>query len=309
MIEVNGLTKKFGEFTAVNSISFQIGQGEVVGLLGPNGAGKTTTMRMLTGYYDATAGSIRVGDYSLPRDRQEIQRSIGYLPESASSYSDMLVIDFLAFSAQARGLNREEQQKGLEKAIEATDISHYLYHPIHKLSKGYRQRTGLAAALVHDPQILILDEPTSGLDPNQIVEIQNLIKSLAEEKTIILSTHILQEIEAVARRAMIIARGELVLDKPLSEITHGSDQNVFVSATFSGDARDIATALQQKLELSETPQGAFSENETTFRIAGDTSLSHRIFRAAADNQWQLTELYREKRSLEDVFQQITGGKR
>ncbi len=305
MIQVKNLTKQFGNFTAVNNISFEIKAGEVAGLLGPNGAGKTTTMRMLTGFYNPTGGSIQIDTLSMPANRQAIQKKIGYLPESASSYADMTVWDFLQFAADARGLTSEDKAKGLEKSIAATGISEYLYHPIHKLSKGYKQRVGLASALVHDPSILILDEPTSGLDPNQIAEIQNLIRELSKDKTIILSSHILSEVEAVADRVLIIARGELAYDKSIADLKNQSQTTTL--AAFRNAPENLPDILRESLSLAERPQSQMRDGETLFRIAGDKETSHRIFRAAAERNLELTEVYRETESLEALFRSITGG--
>ncbi|HRP68736.1 MAG TPA: ABC transporter ATP-binding protein, partial [Turneriella sp.] len=218
MIAVSSLEKSFGPYQAVRQVNFSIGKGEVVALLGPNGAGKTTTMRMLTGFYEPTSGQVTIGGLDVVKDRKAVQSMIGYLPEGANSYPDMLVGEFLNFIAESRSLSDEAAQKGIAKAIEVTDLKDKIHVPIMQLSKGYKQRVGLAAALLHDPQVLILDEPTSGLDPNQIHEIRQLIRNLAKEKTIILSTHILKEVEDTCERAIIINNGRIVLDERLDKI-------------------------------------------------------------------------------------------
>ncbi|HPN13466.1 MAG TPA: ATP-binding cassette domain-containing protein, partial [Spirochaetota bacterium] len=203
MITVQGITKRFGDITAVNNISFTIKEGEITGLLGPNGAGKTTTLRMLTGYLKPDSGTITIGDFSVNDDSVDVRRIVGYLPESAPVYGDMLVYDYLSFIAEVRGIADE---KRIEEIGALCGINDVMHQGIGELSKGYRQRVGLAQSMIHDPEILILDEPTSGLDPNQIIEIRNLIREIGKKKTIILSTHILPEVEATCDRVIIIDR-------------------------------------------------------------------------------------------------------
>jgi len=305
MLEIENLSKSFGPFDAVKKINFSIKRGEVVGLLGPNGAGKTTTMRMMTGFYAPTEGDVKFEDKSIKDHRFEIQRKIGYLPESASSYTDMTVCDFLHFVGNARNLG-DKLEKGIEKAIVSTTLQKFYFRPISQLSKGYKQRVGLAAALIHDPEILILDEPTAGLDPNQIIEIQNLITSLSNDKTIILSTHILKEVEATCQRALIINDGELVLDKPLIELQSAREGKFKVVATFKGRVNDAIDKLKVAFEGSgQLEQVSSSDHGTTISVLSGDDTAEKIFHTAISNNWVLTELSPEKQSLEDVFKQIT----
>lgn len=210
MIEVQNISKNFGAFQALQSISFNLAQGEVVGFLGPNGAGKTTTMRILTGYLPATSGSVTIDDLDIQKNPQEIQKKIGYLPESAALYGDMETSDYLKYIGQIRQISPKLLTERLKEVIKICSLREALGKKISTLSKGYRQRVGLAQALLHDPEILILDEPTVGLDPNQISEIRSLIHSLGKNKTILLSTHILSEVEQTCSRVIIIARGKIV---------------------------------------------------------------------------------------------------
>ena len=218
MISVKNLTKHYGAVQAVKGVSFEVGQGEIVGLLGQNGAGKTTVMKIITGYLEPTEGTVTVGGADVLRERQRVQRQIGYLPENAPTYPEMLVQEYLLMMAELRGIAPGKAAAAVVDAVKATGLADYLVRPIATLSKGYRQRVGLAQAILHKPEVLILDEPTNGLDPVQIVEIRGLIRKLAEKSTVILSTHILPEIEVVCDRAVILIDGELATDKPLKSL-------------------------------------------------------------------------------------------
>ncbi|MBP6819432.1 MAG: ABC transporter ATP-binding protein [Ferrovibrio sp.] len=218
MIEIRDLVKKFGPFTAVDGISLTVGKGEVLGFLGPNGAGKSTTMKMLTGFLTPTSGSIKVCGHDVAEDPLAAKRLLGYLPEGAPAYSDMTARGFLDFIADVRRLSGSERQWRLDKVVDQVNIKEVLDQPIDTLSKGFKRRVGLAQAILHDPPVLVLDEPTDGLDPNQKHEVRGLIQGMAAEKAIIISTHILEEVEAVCRRAIIIARGRIVAEgKPEGE--------------------------------------------------------------------------------------------
>ncbi|RME90406.1 MAG: ATP-binding cassette domain-containing protein [Candidatus Hydrogenedentota bacterium] len=308
MIEVENLRKSFGDFEAVRGISFRIEKGEVVGLLGPNGAGKTTTMRMLTGFYNPTAGSIHVAGYSLPEQKLEAQKKIGYLPESSSSYPDMIVSDFLRFVGEARDLNEKELAEGIDRGVTAAGLEKYYYRPISQLSKGYKQRVGLAAALIHNPDILILDEPTAGLDPNQIAEIQNLIRELGKEKTIILSTHILKEVEATCKRAIIIHEGKIVSDASLEELQTKKEGQISLTVSIKGKI-DPSSVLREKVTIDYVNTLPGHEELSRFEISGPADLPEKIFQLAVEQGWVLTELAPQKQSLEDVFQMLTGGQK
>ncbi len=307
MIKVNHISKSFGEFQAVRNINFSIGKGEIVGLLGPNGAGKTTTMRMMTGYYEPTEGQIEIGGYPVGEKKREVRKMIGYLPENSALYTDMLVCDYLEFIARSHDLSNEALAQGIEYAVEAAGLENYFYRPIHHLSKGYKQRVGIAATLIHSPQILILDEPTSGLDPNQIAEIQKLVRNLAKEKTIILSTHILSEVEATCKRAIIISEGKIVLDDPLEKINRTENNAFKIHLRLKGNHPDIAGEFNRHFNDRAQANGVEAASEaTSLTLTASTHLGEDIFQLAVQKGWVLQELYAEKESLDDIFQKITG---
>ncbi len=306
MISVSALKKNFGTYEAVKQISFSIGKGEVVALLGPNGAGKTTTMRMLTGFYEPTGGTATVGGHDVQKNRKEVQALIGYLPESASSYPDMLVSEFLEFIAESRDMEKSAAEKGIAKAVKVTDLGKYLYSPIMHLSKGYKQRVGLAAALLHDPQVLILDEPTSGLDPNQIHEIRQLIRELSKEKTIILSTHILKEVEDTCERAIIIADGRIVLDEKLEKIQRMKEGRETWEFALKGNQAASLGKIQSLIGPGESVQLASSSDaETRFTAETLAGFNEKLFQLCVVEKWTLRELFMQKQSIEDVFARLT----
>jgi len=311
MIQVENLSKSFQNVTAVKNINFHIQKGEIVGLLGPNGAGKTTTMRMLTGFYKPTSGKITIGGYSVETDRLEVQKKIGYLPENSALYTDMLVCDYLLFIASAFKLTGDVFQKNLDYAVSATGIEKYFYRPISQLSKGYKQRVGIAATLIHDPSLLILDEPTSGLDPNQIIEIQKLIMSLAKDKTIILSTHILNEIENTCQRAIIISEGQIVLDEPLKNINALKKGGFKFHILLAGRITDAVEVLKKELGMEDIQLVSLDDGDTKLQLTAANHIGEQIYQCAARHGWPLKELFAEKESLESIFQSLTsagGGK-
>lgn len=306
MISVSALKKNFGAYEAVKQISFSIGKGEVVALLGPNGAGKTTTMRMLTGFYEPSSGKATVGGHDVQKNRKDVQALIGYLPESASSYPDMLVSEFLDFIAESRDMDKDAAAKGIEKAVKVTDLGKYLYSPIMHLSKGYKQRVGLAAALLHDPQVLILDEPTSGLDPNQIHEIRQLIRELSKEKTIILSTHILKEVEDTCERAIIIADGRIVLDEKLEKIQRMKEGRESWEFALKGNQASALGKIQAILGGGENASViSTSDAETRFTAETSGGFNEKLFALCVAEKWTLRELFMQKQSIEDVFARLT----
>jgi len=227
MIQVIKLTKDYGDVKALDSVSFEVKKGEILGLLGPNGAGKTTTYRILTGYLKPTSGTIKVKDFDIKTDIQEIKKMIGYLPESAPIYKDMLVYDYLNYIADIRGVKSSEKLSHIKELAEICSLNNVMHKTIDELSKGYRQRVGIAHALMGDPDILVLDEPTSGLDPNQIVETREIIKRIGKEKTIIFSTHILSEAEATCDRVIIMDEGEIKADDTIENLKKVSDETDF----------------------------------------------------------------------------------
>ena len=246
MIEIRGLSKRFGGFTAVDGVSFQVDKGDVLGFLGPNGAGKSTTMKMLTGFLDPTAGSASVGGFDVAANPVAAKRCLGYLPEGAPAYPDMTPLGFLHFVGEIRGLSKSERDARIRIVVSQVHLESVLHQPIETLSKGYKRRVGLAQALLHDPQVLVMDEPTDGLDPNQKHEVRQLIADMAKDKAIVLSTHILEEVEAVCTRAIIINRGKVVFDdtpaaleaRAPAEVTKNRMDWVFRSLTTS----DLAEA-------------------------------------------------------------------
>jgi ABC-2 type transport system ATP-binding protein len=307
MIQVENLTKRYGATTAVDDVSFTVNTGEILGFLGPNGAGKTTTMKILTCFMPATQGRITIDSMDVFDRSLEVRRRIGYLPESAPLYTDMNVTEYLCFVAGIRGIPKNELKSRLDNIVNVCGLTEVRRKEIGELSKGFKQRVGLAQAMIHNPDILILDEPTSGLDPNQIVEIRNLIKQLGEEKTVILSTHILPEVQATCDRVLIISRGKLVADGTPNELTsqfHGDEQiQLAVSGTTPDLLRSALTALPGIAWLEVTPG-----KEMAVRITAERGMDLRepLFRCIVDQGWTLLELHRERTSLEQVFRQLTG---
>lgn len=241
MIEVDNLVKKYGELFALRGVSFQVGAGEVVGFLGPNGAGKTTTMRIVTSFIPPTSGTVRVGGHDVLDDSIEARRQIGYLPETPPLYNDLTVDSYLSFVAKIKGVPGAARRERIDHAVESCGLAAVRRRVIGTLSKGFRQRVGIAQALVHDPKVLILDEPTVGLDPHQIIEIRNLIASLAGERTIVLSTHILPEVAQLCKRVIIINEGRIVADTPIAKIPDGTSLEEYFIKTTSADVAKRAT--------------------------------------------------------------------
>jgi ABC-2 type transport system ATP-binding protein len=311
MIEVEGLTKDYGATRAVDQVSFTVRKGEVLGFLGPNGAGKSTTMKMLTCYLAPTAGRARVAGKDVFDESLEVRRRIGYLPEDTPIYRDMTVLEYLQFAADVRQMDSAKIPGRIKEIGGRCGLSDVAGKLVGELSKGYRQRVGLAQAMLHDPDILILDEPTSGLDPNQIVEIRSLIKEIGREKTVILSTHILPEVQATCSRIVIISGGKLVADgtpQDLRQRERGARYRVIVeqNGAAPGSVRDRLAGLAGVARIEAMPGEAGS---LSFAIdaAESADLRKSIFRAAVDNQWTLLELARESASLEDVFRHLTTG--
>lgn len=303
MIEVAKLTRRYDSFTAVDQVSFQIQRGEIVGLLGHNGAGKSTIMKMLTGFLEPNSGTIRIADRELQADLRTAQVKIGYLPENCPVYTDMSVVDFLDYTATLRGLTEEERPTAIQRVIKQTDLSAKATAPISTLSRGYRQRVGVAQALLHNPEILILDEPTNGLDPGQIEHMRELIRELGKNSTVIVSTHILQEVEATCDRVLILRQGRLALDARLDELIRGSGLLLTCDAT----EEQVRSRLQSIAAVSKV--GALSETgpERTYRIdvtADLTKTSAEIAKAIIQTGWNLYSLQPEERSLEKIFHDI-----
>jgi ABC-2 type transport system ATP-binding protein len=306
MIEVDRLTKVYGHHKAVNEVSFQVHKGEVLGFLGPNGAGKSTTMKMLTCYLTPTSGAARVAGFDVYGQSLEVRRRIGYLPEDTPLYRDMVVLEYLEYVTELRGLPTARRRPRIKEIGETTGILDVLGKKIGELSRGYRQRVGLTQAMVHDPDILILDEPTSGLDPNQIVEIRELIKKLGQEKTLILSTHILPEVQATCDRVVIISDGKLVADGKPDDLVareHTGRYRVLFEVGVAGIDGKLA-ALDGVKEVVEDKSETGTVQYLVF-ADGAQDLRRAIFRAAVDNHWPLLELDRREASLEEVFGRLT----
>lgn len=305
MIKVENLKKVYGGITAVDSISFEVNKGEIVGFLGPNGAGKTTTMKILTGFIGATSGQASIAGFDVERNSFEVRSRVGYLPESAPLYTEMDVISFLRFIAEVRQISPSVLKPRLDHITSTCGLKNVLHRPIGQLSKGYRQRVGLAQAMIHDPDLLVLDEPTSGLDPNQIIEIRELIKNLGKEKTVILSTHILPEVEATCGRAIIINEGKIVAKGTLAELTSHSQE--IIIARIRGDR----SAVESKLKTVPGADGVRFREErqglSTFEITPKKGApaAEEVFRAVADGGFSLAELRTEGASLEEIFQRLT----
>ena len=244
MIEADHLSKFYGIFAATRDVSFRVNRGEVVAFLGPNGAGKSTTMKMLTGYLSASEGSARIAGFDMAQDRLQGSKLLGYLPETGPLYPEMTPYSLLDFFAEARGMSKAKKRSQIEKAVDLCALGSVIYKPINKLSKGYRQRVGMAQALIHEPEVLILDEPTSGLDPNQIRGVRQTMKRLGQEKTILLSTHILQEVEAMASRVVMINEGRKVYDGPLSEMDPEGNGLDHVFAKLTGHDPETGVMLK-----------------------------------------------------------------
>ena len=309
MIRVEHLTKRFAGCVAVNDVSFNVGRGEIVGFLGPNGAGKTTTMRMLSCYLPATRGQVTVAGFDVFKDSLEVRRRIGYMPENVPLYPEMRIDEYLLFRARLKGVPRKLQKKRVGEVKELCGLKEVGRRIIGQLSKGYRQRVGLAESLVHDPELLILDEPTIGLDPNQIRQVRGLIKDLAQRHTILLSTHILPEVEMTCQRVLIINQGRIVAsDTPerLRTLLQGTSQ---VVAEIKGPKDEILRQLHalqdvQQASAVETPDGW---NQFALECAKGEDLRPAVFDLASRNGWTLRELRLEKKSLEDIFVHLTRG--
>ena len=307
MIEVRDLTKWYGPTRAVDNVSFDVASGEVLGFLGPNGAGKTTTMRIITCYIPANGGEVRVGGHDVAGNSVEVRRKIGYLPESAPLYLDLGVVDFLEFIAQARGYQGQEVRNRIARMVETCGLGDVLHKRIGELSKGFRQRVGLAQALIHDPPVLILDEPTTGLDPSQIIEIRDLIKNLGREKTVVLSTHILPEVEATCDRVQIIHRGALVASGTPEELAAKARGSAQVYVTLKTAAAEAETALRGLSGISSISLKDEREGRVRYALTASNggNIEEEVFRLAVARGWTLTELHRETVSLEEIFLKLT----
>lgn len=298
-IKVENLTKGFGNQTAVDHIYFGVNRGEVVGLLGPNGAGKSTCMKMLTCYYAPSDGNAWVCDHDIYEDSLAVRAAIGYLPEQNPLYNEMYVKEFLGFIGNMYGM-RGHLKNRIRELIDLTGLGPEQHKKIRTLSKGYQQRVGLAQALIHDPEVLILDEPTSGLDPNQVVEIRNLIKEIGQEKTIMLSSHIMQEVQAMCDRVIIISNGSIVADEQTSKLVERFSGKMYVRCIFKNPVNK-----QDLMELDEVEEAENQNGEWFIRSKGEVDIRENVFNFASSQQNPLLEMSQEGESLETVFQQLT----
>ncbi|XMO87521.1 gliding motility-associated ABC transporter ATP-binding subunit GldA [Algibacter sp. AS12] len=294
-IEVNNISKIYGKQKALNNISFKVGKPEIVGFLGPNGAGKSTMMKILTTYLNANEGTVKVNGFDILTNAKAVQQSVGYLPEHNPLYLEQFIKEYLSFNANIYGVSKNR----IDEVIELTGLTPEAHKKIGELSKGYRQRVGLANALLHDPEVLILDEPTTGLDPNQLVDIRNLIKSIGATKTVFLSTHIMQEVEAMCDRVIIINKGEIVADKKLKDLRDEKEQVVIVE--FDYRVEDAFLLKLPKVEKAINTYGFVYE--ITFKTSEDMR-SH-VFDFAHDNQLKILQLNQKNTSLETLFRELT----
>ena len=309
MIEVRELTKSYGPTVAVNEVSFDAHAGEVVGFIGPNGAGKTTTMRILTCYLTADAGSATVAGYDVLENPIDVRKSVGYLPESAPLYTDMGILEYLNFMTEVRKIPKSQRKDRVKWVIDICGLDGVIQKDIGELSKGYRQRVGLAQSLIHDPPILILDEPTSGLDPSQTIEIRNLIKEIGKEKLVLFSTHILPEVAATCSRILIINRGEIVANGTLEELISQIRVEEKWHVTIRGQEAEITAKLNELGGIAGcTPvmaDNGIVSYEITVTQASDNT-AETLFHTVADNEWSLVELRQASVDLEQVFLHFTG---
>lgn len=309
MIKAEGLSMRYGPVVALNDVSFEVGQGEIVALLGPNGAGKSTTMKILTTYLHPTAGTAKINDFDVIQNPIEARAQIGYLPETLPLYMDMEVRSYLTFVGKARGLRGSTLKQRMELVVEETGLQPMFRKLVRDLSKGYKQRTALAQALIHDPSVVILDEPTSGLDPHQIVEIRQLVRNLAKGKTVLLSTHILQEVEASADRVVIISQGRIVGDGTVEELRQRAKKHERVRIAVQGDAAAIQrelSALSGATKVERTGDRDGFAQFVVFAKPG-TPLWQEVSALARSKDWPLRELFDQPLSLEETFLTLTEG--
>ena len=306
MISVSGLTKSFGETVAVNNLTFSVKQGEVLGFLGPNGAGKSTTMKMIAGFITPDQGSVEIGGVDMAHDPIAAKKNLGYLPEGIPLYSDMPVHAFLAFVGRIRGFGGSTLSERIAQVVSDVQIEDVLTKPIHTLSKGYKRRVGIAQALIHDPPALVLDEPTDGLDPNQKDQIAALIEKITERKAIVLSTHILTEVETVCNRVIIIDQGEVIADQTPDSMAKLSGFHNAVNLQVTG--QNIEEVKSQLRLVDEIDDIWYTGNNNSFRLVSKNgqSLVDQVWEIARSNGWNVRTLTEEKGELEDVFRQLTG---
>ncbi len=308
MIHVESLTKYYNDLCAVDHISFDISKGEIMGLLGPNGAGKTTTLQILTGFLRPTAGNIRVKDFSIDEDSLQIKKLLGYLPESAPLYHDMLVYDYLDYVANIRGIDSSNKISRIRHLADLCGIREVMHKTINELSKGFKQRVGLAHAMMDDPEMLVLDEPTSGLDPNQIIEIRDIIKQIGKEKTVILSTHILSEAEATCDRIVIINKGKIVANDSTQTLKQSASGNNLINISLqNAEFESVKQQLTSINGISDIVQVSNDNSILNLKLTCMSSADIRgdIYRKVRQTDWILIEMHQETQTLENIFRELT----
>ena len=310
MIQVENLVKNYGGVRAVKSINFSISDGEIVGFLGANGAGKSTTLKILSGYLSPTLGKITINNLDVVKDTNEIKKMVGYLPESNPLYHDMIVYDLLEFTANIRDIHGQKFNNALDTVVKQCGLKGVLHKSVGACSKGYKQRIGLACAMIHNPQILILDEPVTGLDPNQIVEIRELIKNLGKEKLVLMSSHILQEIEATVDRIIIIDDGEIVADGSTKELIKKYKGNIQLSLEIKGATKEKIKKIQEKIENIKINKIVKSKlgYQVEIEYSEKDDPREEIFKVIAKSNWILLEMNPKSDNLEDIFRKLTGKK-
>ena len=305
LLSLERVTKRFDGITAVDDVSFTVDRGQVVGFLGPNGAGKSTTMRIITQYFEPDAGTILIDGVPLAVAGRDAKRRIGFLPENNPLYGEMLVSEYLDFVGRLRELAPPERRRAIDNSVAATGIEPVFNRPIGELSKGYKQRTGLAAAILHRPDLLVLDEPTEGLDPNQRIEIRRLIADLGRDHTVILSTHVLPEVQHTCSRLLIINRGKLVADGAVQDLVGRAASGARITIEASGNNIESRLASLPGVANVERADGAGPHTRVTLTVAGDRDLRGDVFELAKSAGWTLYELHQEAGSLEDLFRELT----
>jgi len=304
-MEIMGVTKQFGSNVAVNNVSFDVKRGEVLGFLGPNGSGKSTPMRLITSFYTPDSGRILIEGLDNQQYDKETREMIGYLPENNPLYGDLLVKEYLNYVADLRGLSGAERRENLSVAVDETGIQEVFYKPVSTCSKGYRQRTGLAGAILHQPDILIMDEPTEGLDPNQRVPIRELIRKMGEERTVMLSTHVLPEVEEVCDRLIIIRRGNIVAEGTPDELRNQALSQSYIVFEVEGEGVEKALDAMDLIESYEADPPTNGRRRYTISVGADIDIRPELFKLAKSNDWMLWELHHEAQSLGELFRTLT----
>jgi len=304
-IEVRGVTKQFGANVAVNNVSFEVHKGEVVGFLGPNGSGKTTTLRLITSYYTPDSGTILIDGLDNQEDDRTTRAAIGYLPENNPLYEDLLVTEYLNFVADLRGLSTADRRGKIDQVVHETGLQEVFYRPINQLSKGYHQRVGLAGAILHRPDILIMDEPTEGLDPNQRLPIRELIRSVGSDRTVLLSTHVLQEVESTCDRLLIISRGRIVEQGTVDELVRRAKSGLTVQVEIEGEDLEKHLGNLDGVEKVRSLPGAGGHERYSLSVSADGDVRPDIYHLAKRRNWVLWDLHQESGRLEDLFHELT----